>query len=347
MPDNVPPKYGTSEWFATVDSPMKQMSSPVSYKGDSLTGGLEFTFGTALPLAVGGYPFAYNFTGLGSNNGGFLEKLGIADASDSDRTLGSNYFLPLKDRDGEALQCSSRSSSECRNQTANMYIEGHPSATMGTLPAMLDGVVNMNAGAIFEALEDSLLNIKPKCERVTLPVGSSLHMCRKAKYGDFKGQDLGFQPNVSNPTEAQSVNSRCLEGCAKASFTEMDNCRRDCNRLWWEESRCVPVGKYKKPIEANQCKRSSSGAENTTYTLPTGKKPKKATSVAYSPSAQKTSLKGIRPNGNTESFVSPSTPPPPPPYTTHVHWHNRMVCGVLLVVGILALIRLVVLWRLS
>jgi len=353
MPDNTPPKYGTPKWFTTIDSPLKQMSSPNAYKGDSLGGGLDYTFGTALPLAVGGYPFAYNFTGLGSNSGDFLQKLGIASETSSDRTLGSNYFIPLKDRQGDNLKCNVRSKGGCSGKDAHMYIEGHPSTTMGTLPAMLDGLANMNPSIVFEALADSLLDLEPTCEEVTLPVGSSLNMCREAEYGDFKGQDLGFQPNVGSPEQAQTVNSRCLEGCTKASFTDIDNCRRDCNRLWWEETSCVPAGKHSKLVQANQCGRRDSNVGRTMYTLPTGTKPRKTKSISYSPAKQRSSMKGIRPDGNSESFVSlprhqqhNQRPPQCHPSIgiTPKPVGHFAVCSVVAVVVLLAVIHIVSCW---
>lgn len=307
MPDAPPPTYGTPEWFTSVDSHLKQMASPSAFRGRSIGAGLNYTFGTTLPLAVGGYPFAYNFTGRGSNNGGFLQKLGIASESESDRTLGSNYFLPMRNKEGGLMKCGSRSKSGCGGQTAHVYIQGYPSEPMGALPAVFDGLTHMNPSMFFDALKDSLFDVAPTCEKVTLPVGSSLNMCRKAAHGDYTGRNLGFQPDVQSPAQAHAINEECLQGCANASFTEMDNCRRDCNRLWWEESKCVPAAKRTIDLKANQCGRRGNGKRGMTYGVPSGSsKSDDGNPVAYSASSQRQSMKGISSNGVSKPASSDS-----------------------------------------
>lgn len=271
-----PPSFGTSEWYAKVDSPIKHMSSPTAYEGNSVAGGLDFAFGTAIPQAVGGYMYAYNFSGMGSNTGDFLSQLGISSVRNSDRTLGSNFYLPMKDSDGNVMSCGTGSKDGCAGEPANTYIQGYPSVPMGTMPAVVDGIVHLNPGMFLDAMYESVLKKSPTCERVTLPVGSSLNTCLNSTYGKGKKMSLGYQPHVDGPASAQAVNRKCLKVCASSAETdEMDNCRRECNRIWWEETRCVPQTESTSIIRADKCNRESDTSQKgkmgvVNYKIPRG-----------------------------------------------------------------------------
>lgn len=299
MPDasNAPPSFGSVQYWTSVDSPLKQIASPNQWNGSSMLDGIGFAMGTAVPQATGGYMFAYNFTGLGSNTGDFLSKMGIASTTDSDRVLGSNFFLPMKNSDGGPMTCAETSTGGCGGKQVHTYIQGYPSKPMGALPGVVDAITHLNPGMFLDAMYDAFTDTSPRCERITLPVGSALNQCTSTTYS-HASTDLGYRPDVSGPAEAANVYNACKNGCSDVAMDDADNCIRQCGQFWWTETQCVPQTKDKTTIDTNHCGRGNGAQSEVGYDIPSGGL--KATgggakaSMTYSSEAQKTRMSGIQ-----------------------------------------------------
>ena len=266
--------FGTFKWLHKKSGPLKQMMSPIRFQGGNDAGkGIDYFLGTGLPNTIG-YPIAYSFTGLGSNQGGWFSKMGVASTKESNRVLGANYFLPMIDKDQKPMICSSDSEDGCGGAQMHTYIQQYPSKPMGLLPAVVDGITHMNPGMFLDAMYDALTESKPKCRRVTLPVGSGLNQCTSTTFIS-PSIPLGYQPGVTEPCGASAIYDKCKSKCATVNLYDRNNCNRECEQIWWEESQCVPVTKSTDTITANQCMRGPNKADEKQYEIPYGGKPAK------------------------------------------------------------------------
>lgn len=344
-PGNTPPPFGTAEWYSTSTGPLHQMMSPDQYSGDSVGSGLEFAFGTAFPEAVGGYPFAYNFTGLGSNGGNFLERIGIASTEKSDRVLGTNYFLPKTNSNGTLMKCAANSSGGCAGKQVHTYIQGYPSKPMGSLPGFVDLLTHFNPGMVSDAIYDAVTHTEPTCAPVTLPVGSALNQCTDTRYSS-PGTQLGYRPDVTSASAAADVHAACVAKCASVPSTNVDNCNRECERFWWEGTFCVPTEKSSVAITANKCGREASGTRTMTYKVPYGKTTATGggseASMTYSAATQQQSLQNISQNGVKKESFTPVTPPTRPPTLHPASCHQPLAVSVHLSVLVAVLLLAVV-----
>lgn len=260
---NTPPEFGTAEWYQANTSPLKQMMSPVRYNGDSAMGGLSYSLGTGLPL-LSGYMFAYPLSGVGSNSGNWFEKAGIASTENSDRVLGTNYFLPMNDVNGKRMTCSSDSPAPCANKPVFTYMQLYPSEPMGILPAVVDGLTHMNPGMFLDAMYDAWTDHAPTCEYKKLPVGSGLNQCIG---------NAGYQPAITaDPASAPAIYKACMDACSPPSDdTQLHpNCYRACEQIWWEEGQCVPTTSSTVNLTTNQCSRGSPSVDKRIYKMPYG-----------------------------------------------------------------------------
>ena len=152
--------FGKFKWLHKKSGPLKQMMSPIRFQGGNDSGkGVDYFLGTAIPNTIG-YPIAYSFTGLGSNQGGWFSKMGVASTKESDRVLGANYFLPMIDKDQKPMICSSDSEDGCGGAQMHTYIQQYPSKPMGLLPAVVDGITHMIPECF--GIDDALTESKPK-----------------------------------------------------------------------------------------------------------------------------------------------------------------------------------------
>ena len=227
--------FGTYDWFQQ-QTVVKQISCPSIESKTDGEDGLGFTFGTAMPELIG-YLFAYNFSGLGNNQGDFFSKMGFESVDQSNRVLGYNYFLPLMSK-GKPQLCSTDSLSGCNSGTdaAYLYIRSYPTAPAGNMFAIVDDLMDINPGSMLQAMFSEAMGEAPQCKQVTLPVGSSMNFC-----GNPNNVQLGYQTSLA---AAQETNNACLEACTKNDSnnqSKLNNCQKNCARLWWTESKCVPV----------------------------------------------------------------------------------------------------------
>lgn len=234
--------------------------------------GVEFMFGEAFPEMIG-YIFAYNFSGLGSNDKDFPGKAGFdSSRSESKRILGYNYFRDVNSSGTPANKrttCNA-SSGVCANKEPSYYIRSYPIARGGNLTfAAVEDMLDLNPVSVLQSAFSSAVG-GVSCKKAKLPVGSNF---------DFKGESVpGFNyykvPNKDTTTlgyqkafhfdnessgdqnaHKKKINdfvAACDRSCARHWSEEtrqyrVDNCRRDCRRIWWEEEHCIPNPSYESP----------------------------------------------------------------------------------------------------
>lgn len=259
-------------------------------------GGVSFALGEVFPEMLG-YLFAYNFTGTGSNDLGFFGKMGFDDEMRrSKRLLGHNYFLPVNaphTKPNDRIHCSASSDRGCAGKLPSYYIRTYGVARGGNFTfGLVEDILDINPVSVIKSVFSAGTG-QVKCQRVTLPVGSNFDFCQQSVDGfnyyntpNTTRTHLGYQkrfnhnsvPNGSDRTahDAQ-VNDfvrRCDEACATywdardtRAFNK-DNCKRDCRRIWWEETHCIP----KPDFESVQVKYTTCGANegNKKYRIPIG-----------------------------------------------------------------------------
>lgn len=228
--------------------------------------GVEFMFGEAFPEMIG-YIFAYNFSGLGSNDKGFFGKAGFdTSRSESKRILGYNYFRDVNSSStpvNKRTTCSA-SSGVCANKEPSYYIRSYPIARGGNLTfAAVEDMLDLNPVSVLKSAFSSAVG-GVSCKKAKLPVGSNF---------DFKGESvsgfnyhnvpnknttpLGYQEafhfdkvSSGNRKDHQEKINGFVTACDNACKTHwseetrqyrLDNCRRDCRRIWWEEEHCIPI----------------------------------------------------------------------------------------------------------
>ena len=254
-------------------------------KGYGAFEGVGFMLGTSLPEMIG-YMFAYNFSGLGNNDGNFFDKLGFNfDVSESKRMMGYNYFLNVN----SAIVCNA-TSGPCAGKNPSFYIRNYPISPGGNLTfAMFDDIYDLNPVSVMKSMFTSAMPGGISCKKVTLPVGSNFDFCGK-QVDD--GPMLGYQPqfkhdNVNSPNTKfandEAINkfvSDCYGKCATywnnqqdSLPFQMDNCKRDCRRIWWEETHCIGTPSY----ESNDVNYTTCGRTpgSKTYNIPLGSAQKK------------------------------------------------------------------------
>ena len=256
-------------------------------------GGLNFLLGDAFPEIIG-YMFAYNFSGLGSNDSGFFGKMGFfLDLQDSKRILGFNYFLPMNPPntpEKNRKKCSEMSG-ECAGLEPHLYIRGYPTSNSGNMSfAIFEDVLDLNPALLIQAMFTAMEPGGPECVKLTLPVGSNFNFCgSKPELTEVNGVKLqqplqgiqyGYQKNMvnGNPTAVQEFQDNCNKYCfslygeEKTKF-QLNNCQKDCSRIWWEETRCAIKPIYTEPVHYPTCGQGP----DKTYHIPIGKENKKKT----------------------------------------------------------------------
>lgn len=280
--------------------------------------GVGFMLGTSLPEMIG-YMFAYNFSGLGSNDGGFFDKLGFNfDLSESKRMMGYNYFLNVNSpstKTEDLILCNAANGA-CAGKKPSLYIRNYPISPGGNLTfAMLDDIYDLNPVSVMKSMFMSAMPGGISCKKVTLPVGSNFDFCGTQVDG---GPKLGYQPQFkhdhvnspsSKPGNDATINkfvSNCYDRCGtywnprNVPKFHIDNCKRDCRRIWWEETHCIGTPSY----ESKDVTYTTCGIQpgSKTYNIPLG-------------SAQKENDKEAKPqidssnyefdkNDNKESFLN-------------------------------------------
>lgn len=248
--------------------------------------GVGFMLGTSLPEMIG-YMFAYNFSGLGKNDGNFFDKLGFNfDLSESKRMMGYNYFLDVNSsitKPEDMILCNA-ASGPCAGKKPSYYIRNYPISPGGNLTfAMFDDIYDLNPVSVMKSMFMSAVPGGISCKKVTLPVGSNFDFCGKQV---DNGPKLGYQPQfkhdhvnspnaqISNNEKINQFVSDCYSRCAsfwnpqnKPKFI-MDNCRRDCRRIWWEETHCIGTPSYEsRDVSYTTCDRQPG---TKTYNIPLG-----------------------------------------------------------------------------
>lgn len=326
-----PAEFGTPSWFQQ-QTIVKQISCPSIESTADGNDGLSFTFGTALPEMMG-YLFAYNFSGLGNNESGFFGKIGFESLAKSNRVLGYSYFTPMT-RDGKPLLCSTDSGAGCNTgQHAHMYIRGYPTAPSGNMFALVDDIIDINPAAMLQAMFSDATGAEPKCVSVSLPVGSAFDHCTPPFPSDAPDMNLGYQPSLS---AAQKTYTTCLSLCAKTEATKaaaLDNCNKDCQRLWWVEPRCIPEPASTIPVSYQKCPSNA----KQTFNIPIGATQKQL-------NANKgTSPDALQQKQNyQEPFVSDTDHHASTRRRWHVHLGRTLLLLLLLVVVFVALVWLLI-----
>lgn len=258
--------------------------------------GLNFLLSDAFPEMIG-YMFAYNFSGLGSNDSHFFGKMGFLDLKDSKRILGFNYFLPMNPPNtpkNKRKKCSEMSG-ECAGLEPHLYIRGYPTSNSGNMSfAIFEDVLDLNPALLIQAMFTAMEPGGPECVKLTLPVGSNFNFCgNKPELTEVNGVKLqqplqgiqfGYQKNMTNvngsvnPTAVQEFHNNCKTYCStlygdeKTKF-QLNNCQKDCARIWWEETRCAIKPLYTEPVNYPTCGQGP----DITYHIPIGKHNKKKT----------------------------------------------------------------------
>jgi hypothetical protein len=234
--------------------------------------GLGFMLGDAFPEMIG-YMFAYNFSGLGSNDSGFFGKMGFLGIEDSKRILGYNYFLPVNASNAQPkdrTKCNSRSGA-CAGKEPHMYIRGYPLSNSGNLSfGIFEDLLDLNPVSVVEAMFASLVPGGPTCVQTTLPVGSNFNFC--GKQPGAAGVPLGYQKVGGSAVNA--FVAACKTNCTTVFKDEetdykQDNCQKDCARIWWEETKCIlkPDATHSPAITYPLC----NGKRSREYKIPIGK----------------------------------------------------------------------------
>ena len=129
---------------------------------------------------------------------------------------------------------------------------------------------------------------------VTLPVGSNFDFCQQSvsgfNYGDVPDKSttqLGYQKAfnfdaINGGVDARSAHEtqingfvrECDEACANYWNEKddraylKDNCMRDCRRIWWEETHCIPTPDVESlPVKYTSCGANEGAKE---YRIPIG-----------------------------------------------------------------------------
>lgn len=257
----------------------------------SAFGGLGFLLGDAFPEMIG-YMFAYNFSGLGSNDSHFFGKMGFLDLKDSKRILGFNYFLPMNPPNtpkNKRKKCSEMSG-ECAGLEPHLYIRGYPTSNSGNMSfAIFEDVLDLNPALLIQAMFTAMEPGGPECVKLTLPVGSNFNYCGQQPdvtevdgvklQQPISGVQYGYQKNMvnGNPTAVQEFQRQCNNNCFslyrdKQKF-HLNNCQKDCSRIWWEETRCAIKPIYTETVHYPTCGQGP----DKTYRIPIGKDNKKKT----------------------------------------------------------------------
>lgn len=276
---------------------LQQVECPLQAKSEyGKLEGVSFALGEVFPEMLG-YLFAYNFTGTGSNDLGFFGKMGIDDEMHrSKRLLGYNYFLPVNaphTNPDDRIHCSASSDNGCAGKLPSYYIRSYGVARGGLFTfGLMEDILDINPVSVITSMFSSGAG-DVKCQRVTLPVGSNFDFCQQSVDGfnyyntpDTTQTYLGYQKNfnynnVPNENTRTAHDARvndfvnqCYEACAThwdakdtRAFNK-DNCRRDCQRIWWEETHCIPKPEYESP----QVKYTTCGANegHKKYRIPVG-----------------------------------------------------------------------------
>lgn len=284
--------------------------------------GLGFMLGTAFPEMIG-YMFAYNFSGLGSNDGDFWGKMGFMDLHDSKRILGYNYFQPMNSpstAQKDQVKCS-ETSGACAGKAPFLYIRGYPTSNSGNLSfAIFEDVLDLNPAMLIQAMFSAVEPGGPKCEQITMPVGSNFNFCMKqADYQPPKdgettppvipGAQLGYQEAMQGGNAGAITQhiEKCENYCVQMYGADpmpfkRDNCVKDCSRIWWEETRCALKPLYTETVSYPKCDASGSVASHTSYDIPIGKDNSKSAQGKNSSSVDISKQVG-NPNGaSTDSF---------------------------------------------
>lgn len=270
---------------------LKQIECPSQANGPySPFQGMGFMLGTAFPEMIG-YMFAYNFSGLGSNDSGFFGKMGFLELQDSKRILGYNYFQPMNlpnTAANDRVKCSA-TSSDCAGEEPYLYIRGYPTSNSGNVSfAIFEDVLDLNPALLINAMFSAVEPGGPKCEKITMPVGSNFNFCgkqpdytppptpgEKTPPATIKGKPLGYQASMEggNATAITNYINSCSANCTNLYGDEqmpfhLDNCIKDCSRIWWEETRCSLKPVYTEKVSYPLC---DSNNTSKSYEIPIGK----------------------------------------------------------------------------
>jgi len=246
-------------------------------------------FGEAFPEMIG-YLFAYNFSGLGSNDKGFFGKMGLdtTNVSKSKRLLGYNYFMPMNTTDtaDHRIKCSV-SSGVCASKEPDYYIRTYSVARGGNFTfGLVEDMLDLNPISVIKSVFSSSTG-SVECTPKTLPVGSNFDFCDDSVVPDKK---LGYQRALhydaindddnrtgynAHVTKVNQLVHECDNACVKkfeiAEDTRqflVDNCKRDCRRIWWEEERCIPKPDFEsQPVNYTTC---GAGEGSKEYRIPIG-----------------------------------------------------------------------------
>jgi hypothetical protein len=270
---------------------LRQVECPLQTKSEyDAFGGVKFMFGEAFPEMIG-YLFAYNFSGLGSNDKGFFGKMGLDTTSvrQSKRLLGYNYFLPMngtKTADSKRIKCSV-SSGVCANKDPYYYMRTYSVARGGNFTfGLVEDLLDLNPVSVIKSVFASSTG-SVECIAETFPVGSNFDFCDDSS---VSGKKLGYQKTLNYDSLVDDTNGtgytahkikveqmvqECDNECEtkfknsndKRAFIK-DNCKRDCRRIWWEEKRCIPKPDFlSPPVKYTTCGANEGSKE---YRLPFG-----------------------------------------------------------------------------
>ena len=275
---------------------LRQVECPLQTKKNeySAFGGVEFMFGEAFPEMIG-YLFAYNFSGLGSNDKGFFGKMGLDTTSvrKSKRLLGYNYFLPMNGTkstdttdttDTKRIKCSA-SSGVCVDEEPHYYMRTYSVSRGGNFTfGLVEDMLDLNPISVIKSVFSSSTG-SVDCVAKKLPVGSNFDFCDDSVVGKKLGYQKALKYDALQDTDGtrrtahtEKVN-KLVEECdnkCESNFKSSDdkrpfrkdNCKRDCRRIWWEEKRCIPKPDFlSPPVKYTTCGADEGSKE---YRIPIG-----------------------------------------------------------------------------
>ena len=219
--------------------------------------GLKYTLGQAVPESIG-YIIGNNFTGWGKNEDSFFGKLGLDFKNGirgSKRITGHNYYIPFVNK-----TCDKTSSHGCGGQPAHLYIRGYPTWRGGNLSfGLLEDVLDVNPFTVLASMYQGLAPVK--CERHVLPVGSNFDLNKSTllqqKGSTFMDVRDILRKDISDKDKEAEIGKRLdalLEQCRQKCVQDhkinlavdgsevpsgLNNCIKDCRRVWWEQDKCM------------------------------------------------------------------------------------------------------------
>lgn len=175
-----------------------------------------------IPEALG-YIVGYNFSAQGSNNSShILNRMGFT-GGETDRVLGSNYFVKMNN------PCSmTTSSEECKGKDAYFYVRNVPLKSPRGL--LSTGLIEDIADLVPDELIRSFYGsgkFTTKCKSRNLPVGNSINDVSK----QFVNRHVYLE-------QANLCTKHCEDN--RSDSTKFTNCLKDCSRGFFLEKRCTP-----------------------------------------------------------------------------------------------------------